>query len=375
MPSDNFQLSPAAAEARFQALQVRRDTKPNADDALFRAIDADDFRINGEAASDFSNLRENGLIRITFPLPSTLRLIDPATNQPSSETEVDVWRMVPTVLDVKLSGPDGENPWARGPNVTGGYQLDARVADLQEQALGAFRNHAKVEIDPDQRTLDDLAAFQQALFSSEAARQLSEAIDAGTLPLPDTDPPLTELEQQGKSVFMRACSQCHGGAGQTTSQRPVTARYHDIATQCPRPVDTATPARFRFAPCPQRLARNARMYEITMANGTKVRRTSSDPGRSLLTGFTGGPAPRDDDWNKFDVTPLRGISKTAPYFHNNSAATLEDVVDHYIEFFKRVRATAAPGVVPAVASTDGLRFDRIPLPEEREALLAYLRKL
>ena len=27
---------------------------------------------------------------------------------------------------------------------------------------------------------------------------------------------------------------------------------------------------------------------------------------------------------------LRGIRKTAPYFHNNSAATLEEVVDHYI---------------------------------------------
>jgi cytochrome c peroxidase len=94
----------------------------------------------------------------------------------------------------------------------------------------------------------------------------------------------------------------------------------------------------------------------------------------LLTGFVGGPPPRDD-WNKLDVPGLRGIARTAPYFHNNSAATLEDVVDHYVEFFKRVRATALPGVVPPVASTDGVNFDRMPLPEERAALLAYLRKL
>ena len=72
---------------------------------------------------------------------------------------------------------------------------------------------------------------------------------------------------------------------------------------------------------------------------------------------------------------LRGISKTAPYFHNNSAATLEEMVDHYIEFFKRVKANAAPGVVPPVATTDGVHFDRQPTPEERAALLAYLRKL
>jgi cytochrome c peroxidase len=43
---------------------------------------------------------------------------------------------------------------------------------------------------------------------------------------------------------------------------------------------------------------------------------------------------------------LRGIRNTAPYFHNNSAATLEAVVDHYIEFFKVVQANAAPRVVP-----------------------------
>ena len=36
---------------------------------------------------------------------------------------------------------------------------------------------------------------------------------------------------------------------------------------------------------------------------------------------------------------------------------------------------AALGVVPPAASTDGVNFDREPLPEERAALLAYLRKL
>jgi cytochrome c peroxidase len=134
------------------------------------------------------------------------------------------------------------------------------------------------------------------------------------------------------------------------------------------------PARFTFVPCPPRLARNARTYEFTQPNGTVVRRTSSDPGRALLTGFVGGPAGTDD-WDKFDVPTLRGISKTAPYFHNNSAATLEEVVDHYVAFFQRLKANAAPGVVPPVASTDGVHFDRIPAPEEIPALLAYLRKL
>jgi cytochrome c peroxidase len=385
MPADHFQLSPASAEARFQLLQLRRQEDASADDPLFRPIDADDFRVHGNQATDFSNVRQNGLIRIEFQLPANIQLVDPATKAASAELSVDVWRMVPTVNDVALTGSDGVNPWPRGPNVSGGYQLDARFADLQEQALGALRAHAQIESTPPQRLLDDLASFQRVLFTNRRVRALADAISAGATPLPDPDPPLNALEQQGKTIFARACAQCHGGPGQSNAQSPVV-RFHDIATQCPRPVDTALPPRWLFAPCPPRLARNARTYEITLSLptpspsgvlpvGAKIRRTSSDPGRAFQTGFVGGPPPFDD-WNKFDTPGLRGIRDTAPYFHNNSAASLEDVVDHYIELFKRIKALAAPGAPPPpVSSTDGVQFNRQPAPEERAALLAYLRKL
>jgi cytochrome c peroxidase len=385
MATDNFQLSPAGVEARFQLLQWRRRWSPYADDPLFRPIDADDFRTRGDDASDFSNLRQNGLVRITFALPPTIRLVDPVTNAVSNETFVDVWRMVPTVNDVAMTGLDASIPvWPRDPNPTGGYQLDARLATLQEQALGALVNHAQIQDAPPQQLLDDLASFQRVLFTTHRVRALSDAVREGTTPLPDPDPRLNDIEQRGQAVFERACAHCHGGPGQSTPTFPVN-RFSTISSQCPRPVDAVTPARFAFAPCPPRLARNARTYEIVLSlptqgptgvipAGTKVRRTSSDPGRALLTGFVGGPGP-NDDWDKFDVPGLRGIRATAPYFHNNSAATLEDVVDHYVGFFKRIEAIAAPGVVSPAASTDGVHFDRIPRPEERAALLAYLRKL
>ncbi|HET7695825.1 MAG TPA: hypothetical protein VFK57_08970 [Vicinamibacterales bacterium] len=392
MPADSFQLSPDGVEARFQLLQRRRQWDPAADDPLFRPIDADDFRTNGDSASDFSNLRQNGLVRITFPLPPNIRLIDPATNQPSSETEVDVWRSVPTVNDVALTGPDGGILWPRGPNNAGGYQLDARFGSLQEQAAAALIGHAQVQVAPPQQLLDDLASFQRVLFTNERVRALADAAREGTEPLLDSDRHLDPLEREGKVVFERACAQCHGGPGQSTPQAtpnnppaPVI-RYHAILSQCPRPVDAA--ARFVFDACRPQLARNARTYEIALSAatatpsgvlpaGTLVRRTTSDPGRALLTGFVGGPAPRDD-WEKFDVPGLRGISRTAPYFHNNSAATLEEVVDHYIALFLRAEANFVPGpgsVIPPIATTDGLNFDRRPRPEEVKALLAYLRKL
>jgi cytochrome c peroxidase len=385
MPSENFQLSPTAARARFDDLQERREHNPNADDPLFRPVDADDFRINSDNAVDFSNLVENGLIRITMPLPLNVRLIDPATGQPSDETSVDLWRAVIPVFNVAITGPDGVAPiWPpgaprpaimgqdpNGPNRQGGYQHDARFRTLQEQARGALFAHAEVSVEPPAHMLDDLAAFQKTLFSSPGVELLADAILSGPGPFLDPDPELTELEQQGKLVFNRACGQCHGGTLHPGESTPDTtlpgirtiARYHNIFTACPRPTTDA------FAPCPQRLERNARTYRVTLADGTNQFFTTSDPGRLLLTGQ---PA----DLNIMDVTQLRGIGRTAPYFHNNSAATLEEVLDQYDAFFRRVARTQPPPNLPPIISSNGLVVDRgFVAADERAALLAYMRKL
>ena len=381
MPSEAFQLSPAAARARFDALIARRAEDPDADDPLFRPVDADDFRVNGDTASDFSNLVENGLVRVTMPLPLNVKLIDPATGQPSDETTVDLWRAVMPVMNVAITGPDavlpiwppgapraaimGQDP--NGPNRQGGYQHDARFETLQEQARGALFAHAQVSVEPQTRLLDDLAAFQQTLFSSPGVEALASAILSGSA-FPDPDPELNEIEQQGKAVFTRACAQCHGGPSHPSTSTPDAAlvrpivRYHSIASACPRPGTDG------FSACPPRLARNARTYRITLANGGFQTVTTSDPGRMLLTGQ---PA----DLSVMDVTQLRGIGRTAPYFHNNSASTLEDVLDHYDARFRQVARLNPPPNLPPILSSDGLVVDRgFVTAEERPALLEYLRK-
>lgn len=38
---------------------------------------------------------------------------------------------------------------------------------------------------------------------------------------------------------------------------------------------------------------------------------------------------KDEDWDKFKTPTLRDISKTAPYTHDGSLNTLEEVVDFY----------------------------------------------
>ena len=63
---------------------------------------------------------------------------------------------------------------------------------------------------------------------------------------------------------------------------------------------------------------------------------SPDLGRAMVTGQLEAPVPVLDQVNAFKISPLRGISQTAPYFHDNSAKTLENVVAHYALFFNVV---------------------------------------
>jgi hypothetical protein len=50
--------------------------------------------------------------------------------------------------------------------------------------------------------------------------------------------------------------------------------------------------------------------------------TTTDPGRAMITGAW-------SDIGKFKGPVLRGLAARAPYFHNGSAATLEDAIDFY----------------------------------------------
>ena len=443
MLTDSFQMSPHSVQLRWNLLQKIRRWYPQADDPLFRPVDADDFRVNGNAASDFTTLRESALVRISQPLPENMKLVDPASIDPQTGLPVasgpqyridpdtgqpyryvDVWRMTPSVNNVALTGPDdGTNVWPRGPNIAGGYQLDARVENLADQAQGAFNDHAQVQVQPGQGLLDDIASFQRTQFSSAGVRDLAAAVRDGVSPLPDPDPVLTPVEQQGKEVFIRACTQCHGGPGQSTTapeQSPpwppgfLIGRYFDIHTACPRPVDRQNPPRYQFEPCPANVASKVQTYEIRLPRiddprlppGTRfggargepvykpdgeagewyIYRSSSDPGRAILTGYVGGAAENRDDWEKLDANGVRGVRRTAPYFHNNSAPTLRAMVEHYVQFYKKAEAdlrdafagppfNGNPPLVPPDLSTDARNFNRIPQPEEIDPLIAYLNKL
>jgi len=91
---------------------------------------------------------------------------------------------------------------------------------------------------------------------------------------------------------------------------------------------------------------------------------STDPGRA---GITGNPA----DFEAFDVPQLRGIAKTAPYFHDDSVATLEDVIDLYSRFILPFITSAN---MPAVNPPEGPFLPPEALSKQDKAdLLAFLQ--
>jgi hypothetical protein len=177
MPSEAFQLSPSAARARFDELQARRETDPDADDPLFRPIDADDFRVNGDNASDFSNLVENGLVRVTMPLPLNVKLTDPETGEPSDETSVDLWRAVMPVLNVAISGPDGVLPmWPPAPRVPILGQLRFDVLPRSRSRAERARNTREGGLQPRLRSMPRRHVASKHIHSGRHPRASTRAL-------------------------------------------------------------------------------------------------------------------------------------------------------------------------------------------------------
>lgn len=334
VPKDGFQLTPEHVEKRFQALQERRKKNPDADDPLFRPIDAND------GVQDFTNLRQHALVRIIIELPKNAqgqKLVWPV-DDPDADF-VSVWRSTPTVMNTAFTAP---------------YQLDGRQPTLQSQALGALINHAEIETAPKVRLSDDVAAFEEEQFSSKSVRRLSEALASGQTP-PPTDPPLTDLELRGKGFFEHHCIFCHGGPTQTVPAAFLPPAIRDIQISRPLPpFDEGIP----FAPSPL----EPRLWAFRVSGQAEpLVLPSTDPGQALLTGSP-------NEFNFFDVPTLYGISKTAPYFHDNSSATLEDVLRHYQHHFIGIRRII-PDFVPFPDRPDELTDDQI------EPLVAYLKKI
>jgi cytochrome c peroxidase len=337
-PRDGFSLSPATVEARWQRLQRARRHNPEATDPLFLPIDADDGR------SDFTRLRTRALFKVRVPLPSRVRL----TDDPSA-THVTLSRAATPLNMLALTGP---------------YLQDRSAATLEAQALAAVNQHMQPTAPPTRDFLDSVAEFERQIFSSPKVRSLAAAIDAGR-PLPNLDPPLTEVERIGKAKFDDFCGRCHGGPAQVQNLENRIFPPFDGSTNPASlnvVVSNPPPKGFPFSVIQgPRFDLPTQRFSVDLPDGTTVILESSDPGTVLTDKQAVETVGGNQVFNRFDIPQLYGINATAPYFHDHRAKTLEEVVEHYQSFFTFINVVR------------GFPLPRIP-DEDVAPIVAYLKR-
>jgi cytochrome c peroxidase len=158
--------------------------------------------------------------------------------------------------------------------------------------------------------------------------------------------------RRGLALFIgkAACNDCHRGAVLSDN------KFYNIGV--PQAVGDNTPRvdEGRFEDIPALLR--------SSWNSTGRYSANIEAGQAKLAGLT---AEDETTKGKFRTASLLNIAETAPYFHNGSAATLEDVVRHYNQ------GGGAPGTF---AGTTAPRVRPLGLSDrEISDLVAFLRSL
>jgi len=290
---------------------------------LFRGDGADDGVGNGT-----SRIRADGTILVTLPLPAHVRLAD----DPGA-TSVTLRRGIPSTINTPALDPV--------------LMFDGRAPDLVEQARGAIADHAAPTVEPTDEQLQLIAEFQRtpSFFSSRALREFA----AGGPP-PALPEGRTESERRGRRFFddvpieppstRGTCSVCHSG--------PMLNESNGFNPIPVSPFLVPKGERFQSILSGELLPNGDpfRAYLVTNPDGSTFTTVSSDPGRAMQTGdFRGFPL---GNLGQFKIPSLWNVRHTAPYFHNNGARTLEDVVEHYRTFFIIATPVAIPGAPPIV---------------------------
>jgi cytochrome c peroxidase len=320
-------VSPEDAQSRFLR---------NRGDPLFVHDGSDDE--NGDGFGDgehATRMLDDATILMRIPLHANVTL----ANDPDARF-VTVVRGIPTTLNT--------------PALDKVLMLDGRQLDLESQALGAITDHAQGTRPVQHRELELIAKFQQLaprFFTSLSLEAFSLGGPAPKLPLGRT-----ASEKRGRTFFedvppdfsvtppnfkVGACASCHSGPllNQTNQFLPLPippgSRFQTVLV-----------SEFNAAgnPVIDFVFQKQEHDVLDDANDGIIRVSSPDPGRALITGRADDTATFTfDHANAFKISPLRGIRKTAPYFHDNSAKTLEDVLNHYEQFFLIVSDPDGPG--------------------------------
>ena len=324
-------VSPADAQRRFRA---------NRRDPLFLGDGSDDGQGNGS-----TRMRTNATVLVTIPLPENVTLAD----DPGART-VTLRRGIPTTLNTPALDPV--------------LMMDGRQPSLEQQAIGAIHDHAQALGGPTGKELKRLVDFERTderFFSSPALQMYARGRTVPALP-----PGTTESEIRGRRFFEDvldvtdlkhgACATCHAGpmlnetnfALQALVGVPQGTRFQSVLV-----------SEFNAAQNP------VHEYVFTNPDGSQSHVVSPDPGRALISGI-GQETGLFDNVNAFKIPTLWGVAKTAPYFHDNSAKTMEAVVSHYRNFLLLASDLDGPGPMPPFIDLT---------PQDEADIVAYMKLL
>jgi cytochrome c peroxidase len=297
-------VSPADARARFKA---------DPHDPLFLHDGSDDGKGHG-----VTRMLTEATILMKIALPPNVRLAH------SDDRSVIVRRGIPTTLNTPALDPV--------------LMLDGRQPSLELQAQGAILDHAQAPAFPALGDLEALRFFQQTDLGFFSSLELKVRALGG--PSPHLPRGTTPSEKRGRRFFEDVppdpsagfkpglCAHCHSGTlmNQTNEFAPLFIQA---------PIPTATRFFNILVGFFNKGNQPVQDFIFSTPDGD-VPVSSPDPGRALITGNI-------NDLEAFKTSPLRGIRKTGPYFHDNSAKTLEDVAAHYTRFFAFVTDPDGPG--------------------------------
>jgi hypothetical protein len=265
-----------------------------------------------------TRITEHATVRIEIPLPPDVILADDPTRR-----SVIFNRGTPTTMNT--------------PALDRFLMYDTREPNLQQQAFNAIHGHAQNTREPTALELDLIKEFQQTdsrFFSSEALRDF-----ANGGPPPQLPAGTTESEKRGRAMFDNVpfdglttrglCNTCHSG--------PMLNQFAPG-----NPFGGPPGGRRAGIGIEERnlLGNPVYSFVVTNPDGSTVVINTPDPGAMLNNPLPAPPPgsgfptpPRAFFANLFKIPTLWGVKDTAPYFHDNSAKTLEDVAEHYAFFF------------------------------------------
>src|SRR5664279_2487869 len=319
---DTGTVSPEGAQKRYRR---------NPSDPLFLFDGSDDGQGHG-----VNRMLTDATVLVEIPLPANVSVAD----DPRARS-VALRRGTPSTLNTPALDPV--------------LMVDGRDPNLPTQALHAIQAHDQATKTPTQADLRGISQFErtESFFSSLKLLAYARGGPPPALPAGRTD-----SEKRGRLFFVDApfvaggkagaCALCHSGPmlNQTDSSF-VTATFGLV------------PAGSRFQSIGvsefNDLGNPVHQFNWTNPDGTQTVVWSPDPGRALITGRIDQPGPLSD-LNSFKIPSLWGVKNTAPYFHDNSAKTLENVAAHYARFF----LTLPPPVT-------------IPTPQDQADIVAYLK--